>query len=656
MQSEDRRRFALFMILMAGGVLAWSYWTRSQQQPAQPKGTPPPVTTKNGGKKPPKGTVKPTGPLPTDVGGKAEPTRVLKITTTEMEVRLSSQGAGIERLALRNHHPNAEEQDKPLVLLDMDLLVKGLSEEERATSKRPRRRSMVLTGLWNKLDFENWNWKLDESGTRHPGEITVKDKTTYSISFLARQGDTEFRKTYTFKGAGFDIDVAIAVVNHAKEDQRVKYRLVGAAGFQLDEPPGRFNQITAMLAGRDNPNSETETETVATEGAAEKDVEDLQLAKGFTDWAALRGRYFAAFLVPRNPRRINLAFAEALDPKEKNEDRQNLAAGLEIQDFGLNSGRRATHQFFLRAGPQQFSQLQKYTYKYKNEQEETTEVNRGMSAAVDFGWSWFAWISRWLLWLVRFFHDNVISNYGVCIMLVTLAVKLALHPLSVKGQKSMRRMQDMQPKIQALQKQFKGDPQKLQQAQMRLYKEEGINPAGGCLPMLLQMPVFFALYGAIRGAFVFRQASFLWINDLCRPDALFDLPFWPGQLHILPIFYAGLMILQGSLQPLPKEGQARQTAMMMRFMPLVFFFIIYRMPSAFVLYFAISSIVAFAENRIIKSQLDKAKTATAGADGKSAGASPDAQEAGEKNAPPPDPKAFWQAEGEKKKKGKGKGK
>ncbi len=665
---EDRRRFVLFMIVMAAGLLAWTIWFRPKPKP-QPKpddGQTPPAAAGNGEKKPPAGDGKkgPVRPLPTDIGGKAEPERVLEVRTDEMEVRLSSRGAGIEYLALRKHHPSAEEEDqnKPLVLLDIDLLVKNLSEKKRAERKRPRRRSMILTDLWNKLDFEGWNWKLDRldgkpvaRDAKFPEPIEVGKGKGLTVEYLARRGDTEFRKTYTFKGDGHDLNVEVAIINHAKEAERPRYRLVGAAGFQLDEPPGRFNQITAMLAGRDQPDSKPETETVAAKGAAEKDVEDLELAKGFTDWAALRGRYFAAFLVPSDPLRINLAFAEPLDTAETDEDIQNLAVGLEIQDFELKAGRRAAHHFFLRVGPQQFSELEKYTYVYKDENEKAIKVNREMTAAVDFGWSWFAWLSRWLLWLLRFFH-HVVPNYGVCIMLVTLAIKLGLHPLSVKSQKSMQRMQELQPKIQALQKQFKNDPQKMQQAQMRLYKEAGVNPAGGCLPMLLQMPVFLGLYGAIRGAFVFRQAAFLWINDLSRPDALFELPFWPGQFNVLPILYAGLMILQGSLQPLPKEGQARQTAMMMRFMPLVFFFIIYRMPSAFVLYFAISSIFGFAENRIIKHQIKKAKAAAAGAGtgGKvSSGAAPDAEE---KDAPPPDPKAFWQAEGEKKKKGKGKNK
>jgi YidC/Oxa1 family membrane protein insertase len=168
--------------------------------------------------------------------------------------------------------------------------------------------------------------------------------------------------------------------------------------------------------------------------------------------------------------------------------------------------------------------------------------------------------------------------------------------------------------------------------------------------MLLQMPVFFALYGAIRGAFEFRQAPFLYVSDLSRPDALLPLPFWPHQFNLLPILYAGLMLVQSFMTPLPKEAQARQQAVMMRFMPMMFFLFIYRMPSAFVLYFTASSIIGLIESWIIKRQL-KAETAAAEAAGGNGNGKPPAAEADGKPSepvPPPDPKAFWQSEGEKK--------
>jgi len=637
----------MVMIMMAVAMLIFTWMQPKQkQEPARPP--------EAGTQRPPKpGKVKPSPKVnPEDIGGPAEPVHRIELTTQEMRLVICSQGAGIEKLELRQHHPSAEEGDKPLEILDMHILKRGLNREELARRKLPARRSMVLTGVSNRQDFENWNWKLSAINGKAvatddvPGKVDVEKP--FRLEFRARRGEFEIVKTYTVYPAGFDLDLAVVVVNHADDVKQVKYRLVGPAGVILDEPASRYSSITAMLAGRDDPRAGVSTHTVAATKAAgywnEKDWEELELSKSHTEWAALRGRYFSAILYPESPGQVINAFAEPLDPAEKDEGRANLAVGLKINDRTIDAGTKLTRLFHLRVGPQRLEQLEGYEYTVDGGK---TKVNREMVQSIDFGWSWFAWLSRFFLKMLQLIHV-VVPNYGVCIILLTLCVKLALHPISLKGQRSMQRMQELQPKIQAMQKQFKKDPQKMQQAQMRLFKEEGVNPASGCLPLFLQMPIFIGLYGAIRGTFEFRQEAFLWISDLSRPDMLFTVGFWPHQLNLLPVIYAGLMIAQSSLQPLPKEGQARQTAMMMRFMPLVFFFIIYSMPSAFVLYFAASSIIGFVEGRIIKRQLARAKEAreAAAAGGVALSA------AVEKGESQPDPKAFWKAEAEARKKGK----
>ncbi len=636
------------MIMLLAGMIVFT-WMRpgQQQQPVPPPAAKPKKSPKATVKKPPKAN-------PKDIGGPLAPVHKLALTTQEMRVVISSQGAGIEKLELRQHHPSAEQQGEPLVLLDRDILKHNLAEEELARRELPRRRSMVLTGVSNKKDFENWNWQLVQINGKSVAAAdvprAVEVGSPYSIEFRARRGEFEISKVYTIHPAGFDLDLQVAVINHDEEARQVKYRLIGPAGIVLDEPSSRYSFITAMLAGRDDPRSGVSTQIVAATKAGEywkeKDWEELELSKSHTEWAALRGRYFSVVLYPEKPNQIITAFTEPLDPSETDEKRANLAAGLKINDRTIDSGTKLTRKFHLRAGPQRLEQLEKYEYVTGDDGK--TKVSREMVQGIDFGWSWFAWLSRFFLKMLKLI-GTVIPNYGVCIVLLTLCVKLALHPISLKGQKSMQRMQELQPKIQAMQKQFKGDPQKMQQAQMRLFKEEGVNPAGGCLPLFLQMPIFIGLYGAIRGAFDFRQEAFLWISDLSRPDMLFTVDFWPHQLNLLPVIYAGLMIAQSSLQPLPKEGQARQTAMMMRFMPLVFFFIIYPMPSAFVLYFAASSVIGFVEGRIIKRQIAKARAAReAAAAGGSAAVGSDEKS----DVPAPDPKDFWKAEAEAKKKGK----
>ncbi|MHC4914441.1 MAG: YidC/Oxa1 family insertase periplasmic-domain containing protein [Planctomycetota bacterium] len=664
-QSSDRKNFAMFMIMVAVALLVYSMYFRPRPQPRPQPAPGGPGTTTDEPTTPGTDAPKPPAPAAEDIGGEKEPTHDLIVTTEEMAIRLSSQGASIEKLSLPKHHPSAKSK-LPLVLLDRDVLQPKADDEKKPAPKRqyPRRRSMVITDVHGGRDFENWNWKLvrvTERGRPKALPASGSEFTfvgTATVEYLARRGDHEIRKIYTFNDEerNYDIGVEVVVVNRGAERRKINYKLIGAAGLVLDEPEGRFSMISAVLAGRENHRADLHRVKLAVGDApkyiAKGKEEKLRVSKRLTEWAALRGRYFAATIFPEDPGKEGVisAFAEPLDPKEQDKKRMNLAVGLKANDHQLEPGGEISHRYVMRVGPQRIAELDRYSYTFTLQNGKMpVVVNRGLVKSVDFGFEWFAWLSRLLLKLLLIIR-SLVGSYGVSIVLLTLVVKILLHPLSLKSQKSMQRMQELQPKIQALQKQLKNDPQKLQQAQMRLFKEEGVNPASGCLPMLLQMPVFFGLWGAIRGAFVFRQAPFLWIDDLSRPDMLFTMDFWPHSFNLLPILYAVLMVVQMMSQPLPKEGQARQQAMMMRFMPLLFFFIFYHMASAFVLYFTSSSVFGLIESRITKRQLAKAKEAREAA----AGGAPKAPSNGKPaaDAPPPDPTAFWQAEGEKKKKGK----
>lgn len=645
MKQDDRKRFTTAMILMAAVVLALSYYNSLKKPPAAPA---PAREAPASAPAPGTGTA-PTAESPAsadDIGGPGEAPRTLLVRTREMTVRLSSEGAAIERLELVNHHPSAQEKDKPLPLLDADL------PRHHGGSSAPRRRSMVLDSLRDGADIEHWNWRLLSVNGQAPDAETLREievSAPLTVAFVARRGEMEVHKTYTFRPEGFDLGMRVSVTNRGTQRRQVDYRVVGAAGIVNDDPESRMAGIAAVLAGRGSPHGGIEIKEIsaadAASYAAKGTREKMQLSQLYSQWAAVRGNYFSVALMADEPKRVILAFSEPLDADHADPKQPNLAVGLKVMDFSLEPGHTESHNFTLRAGPQIFDQLDDYTYTIEGGQ----KIGHGLSAAVNFGYSWYAWLSKLLLQLLRLFA-RVIPNYGVSIALVTLAVKIALHPLSYKGQKSMQRMQELGPKIQELQKQLKGDPQKMQQAQMRLFKEEGVNPAGGCLPLLLQIPVFFALYGAIRGAFEFRQAPFLWVSDLSRPDAVMALDFlpWAIDLNLLPIIYAGLMMLQGFLQPLPAEGQARQTALMMRFMPLMFFFMFYNLPSAFVLYFTASSIFGLAESQYIKYRLRRLKAAAAQAGGGERPAAPagDAKN-GAAPAAPADPTAFWQAEAQR---------
>ena len=642
MNPEDRRRWLLMIVVFAAALLFLQmYSARQAQQRPQPATEEPPRPGPGEAAPPEKAWL--TAPIKHD--GAPLP---VEVQTDEMKVTLSTTGASVAGLELLNYHPTWKSTE-PLPVL---------GELARDRQDRPRR-SLVLAEFRGGLDFEHWPFKLQSDDGPFTGA-----KPTRTIVFVGRQGDIEVRKVYTFSKAGFDIGMAVTVINCGGERQTLDYRLLGGAGIIPDQPPSAWMTITAKLAGRDSPAADMEFRNVTAVEAAKLKPEKLALSKARTEWAALRGRFFAAILVPQDPTQAIEAFAEPLDAAEQDPKKKSLAVGLKCNSFTLEPpadgkpGGGDTRSYFLRVGPQKAEMLEAYFAP-----EGGRQLSRDLVAAVDFGWNWFARASRWMLRLLQWSHGRV-ANYGLAIVLMTLIIKVALHPLQRKGtmtmQKNQEKMQAMAPKLKVIQEQYKDDPAKLQAAQMRLYKEEGFNPAGfavGCLPMLFQAPVFIALYGAIRGAFDLRQAGFLWVHDLSLPDTLFgfnlNLHFW--QFHVdfnlLPILYGSLQALQSFSQPMPVDPQQKTNAWMMRFMPLMFFFIFYSMPSGFVLYFAVSATLGFGETWMIKKLMARAK-ARAAAGGGAAPAAPGPPAEGakpaEKPAPVTDAKAFWAKEAEKK--------
>lgn len=206
-----------------------------------------------------------------------------------------------------------------------------------------------------------------------------------------------------------------------------------------------------------------------------------------------------------------------------------------------------------------------------------------LEKAVDLGAAWLLPFSYPLLQLLRLLYSWV-GNYGLAIFLLATLVRLVLHPLNMSSMKSMRAMQRLQPEMDRIREKYKNKPEALNAAVMALYKENKVNPAGGCLPMLLQMPLFFALYAVLNSAIDLRQAPFVgWIHDLSAPDHLFSIAGFP--IHLLPLIMAGTGFLQQKLTPTP--AQQASTMYMMNFFML---FIFYGLPSGLVFYWTVMNL------------------------------------------------------------------
>jgi YidC/Oxa1 family membrane protein insertase len=228
-------------------------------------------------------------------------------------------------------------------------------------------------------------------------------------------------------------------------------------------------------------------------------------------------------------------------------------------------------------------------------------LNKGLEQSIDFGW--FGLVSMPLLYVMHFFH-RLTRSYGLDIILLTILIKLILAPLTHKSFVSMKQMQKLQPQMEKLKEKYSGDKEKLNKEIMELYRRNGVNPLGGCLPMVFQFPVFIGLYNALSTPIELRHAPFLWIKDLSRPDWE-SLPFTFGSWHlgipILTILMGASMFLQQWMTP--SAGDPNQRKMMM-LMPLIFTFMFVSFPAGLTVYWLINNLLSIGQqywiNRHVK--------------------------------------------------------
>jgi len=238
---------------------------------------------------------------------------------------------------------------------------------------------------------------------------------------------------------------------------------------------------------------------------------------------------------------------------------------------------------------------------------------RGLEKAMDLGWKFIRPLSELVLWCMEFMN-RFIPNYGLIIIIFSVLTKLMFYPLTRTSTQSMKKMQELQPKLKVLQEKYKNDKEKLNQATMELYRTEKVNPLAGCLPLLVQSPVFIALYQALSHTIALRGQPFiLWMTDLSQPDALFtmpfSLPFLGADFNVLPILMSVAMYFQTKLTPTSGGGQM---AMMNTMMPLIMIFIFYNMPSGLVLYWLVNTILQGYQTW----KIHKTATTSGGADAK----------------------------------------
>lgn len=228
------------------------------------------------------------------------------------------------------------------------------------------------------------------------------------------------------------------------------------------------------------------------------------------------------------------------------------------------------------------------------------QLNINAQKIVDFGW--FDVIAKPMLWGMNW-ANQFTRNYGIDIILLTILIKIIFYPLSVKSYKSMKEMQKLQPQIAKLKEKYKNDREKLNKEMMDIYKQKKVNPLGGCLPMVIQIPVFFALYKVLMSAIEFRHAPFfLWINDLAAPEDLFSFSVagFTVPLRLLPFIMGLTMLIQQKMTPTSVDPIQEK---MMLFMPIVFTFLFWGFPSGLVLYWLVNNVISIAQQYYINKKV-----------------------------------------------------
>ena len=280
-------------------------------------------------------------------------------------------------------------------------------------------------------------------------------------------------------------------------------------------------------------------------------------------WAGLEDRYFLSVVIPRDASSQISADIGALDLKD-DKGGKLLYSGAALATTSIPPGEKVTHKFSVYAGPKEIGQLK--------------AVGVRLEEAIDYGW--FTVIAVPILYCLKFLHE-VVRNYGIAIILLTIFIKLLLHPINVKSLKSMKQMQALQPKIKELQQKFKGDKDRLNMETMQLFRAHKVNPMGGCLPMLIQFPIYIALYKVLWSSIELYRAPFFWFyRDLSAPD-----PYM-----ITPILLGVGMVLQQKMTPTASADPMQQKMMM--FMPIMFSVFMLFLPVGLVIYILVNTVMS----------------------------------------------------------------
>jgi len=472
-----------------------------------------------------------------------EPPRVVRVNTPLYSAIISEKGAVFKSFVL-NKYKESMEPDSPLLEMIPPELHNGTIKISLAENSVP-----TLNDAFFIADIKD-------------NVIEVNENSRELSFFWESSNGIVIEKKFIFYPETYMVGCKVIIKNGS--NQTIQDNLI----LSLFKAPAE----DGSMYGFEGPSALINN---ALEQVDIDDIEDKNIYSGELKWIAVQDRYFMSCIIPESA--VTASMRLFLDEDKVLENQFVQPESI------INPGTQSTFGFYLFMGPRSTKVVK--------------EIGYDLDKAINFGM--FDFLAKPCLWLMNFLHDHFISNYGIAIIILTIFTKVLLWPLGAKSYKSMNEMKKIQPLVMEIREKYKGDKKKMNEATMALYKTYKVNPVGGCLPMVLQIPVFFALYRMLYEAIELRHAPFFgWINDLSAPDRLFDfgfsIPFMqpPYGIPVLTIIMGATMFLQQKLSP--AMGDPSQAKIMM-LMPIVFTVIFINFSSGLVLYWLVNNVLSISQ-------------------------------------------------------------
>lgn len=459
----------------------------------------------------------------------------IHVKTDVLEVFFDPKNGNIIQSQLLKYPQNQKISHTPLTLFS----------EEVNTFYAAQSGFLSATGKKENVSYHSDKQEYFLSKNQSSITVTFTGKTEFGLNFI---------KKYTFYPNNYTIGLSYAIDNQSITAWSGYYYSQLARSDTLPDAADGTSRYTFFGAATSTPDQHYNKVSFSSMEKRAVDVRNIQ-----SGWVAMLQHYFVSALVPNKEQKVN--FYSNVDPK-----RHIFTIGVLSPSLVVMSGEKIESHWKLYSGPAIAKNLE--------------AVAPNLNLTIDYGWLWF--ISVLLFWLMQKIYE-VIGNWGWSIVLVTVVIKAVFYQLSAKSYRSMAAMKQLQPSIKVLQEKFSADKQQLSREMMALYKKEKVNPLGGCLPMLIQIPVFIALYWVIIESVQLRQAPFIgWIHDLASKD-----PY-----YVLPIIMGLTMFIQQKISPPPPDPIQAKVMMLL---PVIFTVFFLQFPAGLVLYWIVNNTLSIAQ-------------------------------------------------------------